>query len=173
MTERRQYGSGSVIHLRGRNLWRATLETGAAGRKRWQATSRTREGALSLLADRKTAIGFVDPPPICTRREMLADAQALGTHTRDEMNTLRRNAPAACPYCDVALNPFNEVVDHRWSIATGGSDAIDNLQVICWQCNAEKGDIDDYAYSGPRPRLFRPIPIREAMMDKIREARHA
>lgn len=73
---------------------------------------------------------------------------------------MRRAAGGVCHYCLVELNVFNGVMDHKVPVLRGGSDAADNLDYVCWQCNLEKAlrTPDEWSYSGPVPRDFRPAP---------------
>lgn len=103
-----------------------------------------------------------------TRAEMMERARALGTHTPEEWREVQR-AARQCRYCEIELNIFNQTMDHKISVAKGGSDAIDNIQAICWRCNAEKADTDHdkYVYLGPKPRPFEPLPSRQSWYNKL------
>lgn len=44
-----------------------------------------------------------------------------------------------CFYCDASLDPFNFEVDHKVSLANGGSNDEENLVACCPRCNRSKG----------------------------------
>lgn len=162
---RRRHGTGSVTHVTGKDLWRASIELPSddGKRRRWAVTNRDRDVVVGMLDAKLREMGIEpNPPERKTRAEYLRDARARGTHTRTELRALHRSTPPTCRYCGVRMNVLNQVVDHATSIARGGSDAIANLQVICWECNAEKGDTAaaDFHYHGPQPRPFRVLPSR-------------
>lgn len=173
---RRRHGTGSITHLTAKGLWRASVELPSddGKRRRWAVTSRDRDRVTALLDAKLRELGIDPAPPERkTRAEYLSDARLLGTHTPTELRELYGRTPPTCRYCDVPLGVLNQVVDHQTSIARGGSDAIENLQVICWECNAEKGDTPaaEFQYQGIRPRPFRELPSRAHMFQFIpREA---
>lgn len=109
-----------------------------------------------------------DLGPSRPRAEIMAEARARGTHTPDEWTALVREA-RTCRYCDVELNVFNGVQDHKVPVVRGGSDAIENLDYICWQCNLEKAmrTPDEWCYGGPRPRPFAPAPRRRREWERL------
>lgn len=141
-------------------MWVGSFTVSTAPRRRKTVYSRSREGLLAKIK----ALGLsVDQPAgdPYDRQSALQAARALGTHSGAEWTALCRRTPA-CRYCGVSLTYWNDAKDHRVPIARGGSDSIDNLQRICWECNLAKGALtdDEYAYKGA-PRGFRPHPARE------------
>ena len=46
-----------------------------------------------------------------------------------------------CPYCGEQLHVETVGLDHRIPRARGGSDELDNLQLVCMPCNAAKGNM--------------------------------
>lgn len=122
----------------------------------------TREALDGKIAD-AIAAGRIIPAPRAdgyTRAER--EAAAPGDHTDAEWWAKVRGLPRACPYCEVPLNVYNGVKDHRIPLARGGSNDVGNLDYVCWQCNAEKAahTPEEFAYRGPRPRPFAPMPSR-------------
>lgn len=154
------------IYQRADGLWCAafTVSTRPRRRRIIRATTRDR------LTEKIEAAGLTDrlhPEPTRPRRDHLADARAIETHTAEQWHALVRAHPKICRYCDTPLNIFNGVKDHIVSIIRGGSDGIGNLDYICWECNTAKRDRDDYTYAGPRPRPFRPIPAKRAEWERM------
>jgi 5-methylcytosine-specific restriction endonuclease McrA len=162
MATRRPPGAGSIYRRSRDGLWVAAITLSVTPRRRKVFTARTRE----LLLDRLAVAGVTidDSHPVAQGRlTAMSAARELGRHTGAEWNALVRTSPRKCPYCGVPLNLFNRTKDHKVPVARGGSDAIDNLEPICWECNASKGDRthEEFVYTGPRPRDFRPHPLRE------------
>jgi integrase len=63
---RRQYGDGALFYKGSRDLWMVRLDLGRdadGNRKRWEATSRTREGALNKLRQARTDIATLGTIP--------------------------------------------------------------------------------------------------------------
>lgn len=106
--------------------------------------------------------------PATTRTEKMRQAKARGTHTADEWHALVRATPT-CRYCGVRLNVFNRVSDHRIPVGRGGSDAIDNIDAVCWQCNLEKAlrTPEEWSYEGPTPRPFAPMPSKRREWERL------
>lgn len=77
-----------------------------------------------------------------TRSQRLAHARALGTHTEEEWQALLTICAGVCCKCK---SGEHIVKDHIRPIYRNGSDAIDNIQVLCTRCNSAKGpDETDY-----------------------------
>jgi 5-methylcytosine-specific restriction endonuclease McrA len=160
-------GAGS-IYQRKDGLWCAAIEYGRTNGKRNRKViaSKNRETVEAKLAE-LTA----NRPPVKTRAEYMADARKIATHTPTEWYAKVRALPKVCPYCKTALLVFNMVKDHIIAIEAGGSDGIDNVQPICWECNNEKSAKSDYVYTGKEPRPFSVLPIRRAEYDRIMAVR--
>jgi 5-methylcytosine-specific restriction endonuclease McrA len=105
----------------------------------------------------------------------MREARAIATHKQSEWHRKVRASPKICRYCDTPLNGFNMVKDHMIAVEVGGSDGIDNVQPICWECNMTKGKIphDQFVYQGPKPRPFRVLPIRQEEWDRGQAVRRA
>lgn len=147
-------GTGSIYLRRADNTWCASYEVPGDGgtRRRRVKTSKNRAVVEAFLEEWRAANPLPDAK---TRAENMAAARALGTHQPHELSALIRDT-THCRYCRVQISEINRVVDHIIPVSRGGSDAIDNLQVICWECNADKRDRLDYAWEGP------PRPVRQS-----------
>jgi 5-methylcytosine-specific restriction endonuclease McrA len=71
------------------------------------------------------------------RSQRLKEARARGTHTEQEWHDLVAKFDLRCVRCGCtpAGRPCK---DHIVPIYVGGSDAIDNLQPLCRECNSSK-----------------------------------
>lgn len=160
----RPKGSGSIYYLPGRDLWRAVVELPSDGRRRqWTTHGKDRDTVEAKLQAKFVEVygGLPNTEPATLRSARLRVARLNhGGHTADDRRTLLRHAPRTCKYCRVDLDYRNRVIDHVVPVAKGGRDTLDNLQVICWQCNAEKGDLDEehFSWEGAGPRPYRPLP---------------
>lgn len=170
----RKYGSGS-IYRRGRDgMWCWSIELGRVeGVRKRKVIARRELSDLRAELDRLGIDPDAQDAPPPGRSDHMESARALGRHTDAEWYALIRRSPKQCRYCDVPLHLFNTVKDHKTPVSRGGSDSIDNLEPICWECNASKGSktAEEYSYSGERPRTFRPSPKYRATYDRL-EARH-
>ena len=65
---------------------------------------------------------------------------AAGTHSYDEIRSLYEKQGRLCanPYCRVSLEAGHHE-DHIVPIAAGGSNYIENIQLLCAPCNIDKG----------------------------------
>ncbi len=73
-------------------------------------------------------------PPQVKRRERAT----LRRHYRDWYTTLAQQHGDHCQHCGVT---DDLVLDHIVSIAKGGLSLIDNLQLLCADCNTAKGKL--------------------------------
>lgn len=71
------------------------------------------------------------------RRSNMAAARKLGTHTKTQWEMLLRAVCGICPRCLEPWHCFDK--DHIVPVYMGGSDAIENIQPLCANCNARKG----------------------------------
>ena len=70
---------------------------------------------------------------------------AMGTHTPTEWNILREQYNFTCPACkkkEPFLNQYYVWLteDHIVPLTKGGSDYIENIQPLCWDCNSKKNN---------------------------------
>ena len=57
-----------------------------------------------------------------------------------------------CVYCKKKVWGRQLHIDHKQPWTRGGKTEYENLQVTCWQCNREKGDMTDKEYRRLRQR---------------------
>lgn len=72
------------------------------------------------------------------RAQRLIEARSKGTHTADEWSAVLAHFSYRCVRCGCTPEG-RPCKDHIKPIYQGGSDAIDNLQPLCRQCNTAKG----------------------------------
>jgi 5-methylcytosine-specific restriction endonuclease McrA len=60
-----------------------------------------------------------------------------GNHRRRRKQSLIRTHGAACAYCGTS---DGLTLDHKIPKSCGGSDSLDNLQLLCAACNQAKAD---------------------------------
>ena len=73
------------------------------------------------------------------RAQQMAKARSKGTHTKEEWLALLLETEFACVSCGSQCIGGAPCKDHIISVGSGGSDAIQNLQPLCRQCNTRKG----------------------------------
>ena len=162
-----KYGS---LYQRKDGMWVGSVDMGLNEQgKRYRKTVSSKDRAT---AQAKLDAITTERKPAKTRAQYLAESRLLGTHTPEEWDAKARTQKT-CRYCDTSLNIFNEVKDHMIALEVGGSDSIDNVQRICWECNMEKRTTphDEFTYKGPKPRPFSVLPIRRADYQRGLDAR--
>lgn len=157
---------GGSIYQRGDGLWCVAIEVGIVDgkRKRKVITSKDRDKVVAKLAELA-----VSKPPKKSRAEYLREARQIATHTPTQWYAKLRTLPDLCRYCDTQLNHFNMVKDHMIALEAGGSDGIDNVQPLCWECNIDKRTTphDVYVYTGVKPRPFSVFPKRRPEYERV------
>lgn len=78
---------------------------------------------------------------VLIRKGRLQSARKKGTHTKKQWISLLEEFDYRCLRC--GCQPLGgPTKDHIIPISGGGSDSIDNLQPLCFQCNSSGGGLD-------------------------------
>jgi ATP adenylyltransferase len=83
---------------------------------------------------------------------------ALGDLSGTVRYEVLKRAGFRCELCGVVADEVALEVDHIIPRKHGGKDAIENLQALCWKCNANKGDRDATDFRAVRAAMD----VREA-----------
>lgn len=81
-----------------------------------------------------------------SRRRRARKKGAVGDHTQSDIFKLLQNQKNRCAYCKKSVKKAYEV-DHIIPLAKGGSNAPDNLQILCVSCNRKKSVKDPIAWA--------------------------
>lgn len=159
---------GGTVYQRKDGMWVAAVELGVIDGKRKRKVITSKDRAVVEDKLRELTGGILRTVTI-SRAELMRAAKAKATHTPTEWHAKVRNSPKVCRYCETGLNPFNMVKDHMIAVERGGSDGIDNVQPICWECNGEKRTTphDEFVYKGEKPRPFRVLPVRRPEYERV------
>lgn len=76
------------------------------------------------------------------------------TLTEAEVQTLI-DTSSQCRYCGDYLTRHNRELDHITPVAKGGNSTLDNVQIICKNCNKAKGHSDEPTFLSWIARLVR------------------
>lgn len=79
--------------------------------------------------------------------------RAIGKHTAKEIAQLYEKQRGRCAYCSSKLGAKYHR-DHILSLNKGGSNRIDNIQLLCATCNCSKKDADPFEYARRIGRLL-------------------
>jgi len=88
-----------------------------------------------------------------THRRLALRRKAEGSHTAEDIASIRRLQKNRCAYCGQKL-PKNFHVDHIVALARGGSNSRRNLQITCPQCNSRKSAKDPIGFAQLLGRLL-------------------
>ncbi len=62
--------------------------------------------------------------------------------SRSELvNLLFQKKGNRCPICGNLISPDSCTIDHIYPKSLGGGDEIENLQLLCAECNSFKGNV--------------------------------
>lgn len=66
--------------------------------------------------------------------------------TGEELQALWEKQEHRCAYCGIPLNVLITAYDHKLPLSRGGAHCIDNLQLLCHNCNVSKFTMTDDEY---------------------------
>lgn len=70
--------------------------------------------------------------------------------SEDQRIEIERDQRGRCAWCGAVLTSHSHpCVDHKFPIAFGGEDSIDNFQILCSKCNGGKGDLIHWVMGAP------------------------
>jgi len=75
------------------------------------------------------------------RKRRAKKRKANGSHTPEDILNLLVLQNTKCKYCEVQLNTEGKMkyhIDHRMPLVLGGSNNVENLQILCPRCNLTK-----------------------------------
>jgi uncharacterized protein YdaU (DUF1376 family) len=151
---------GAKFEQTERGLVNARLEQ---HRQRAFEISEKRAGAAKAGADARWGADRDSPK---SRSERLAEARRKGTHTKEEWTALQKVCGDRCVICGAhkrTLHGGGLCKDHIEPIYRGGSDAIENIQPVCRQCNTSKGPASqDYRPDDWQERMRAALTKRDA-----------
>lgn len=52
-----------------------------------------------------------------------------------------------CVYCKELINHDNASLDHKMPLSRGGKDELNNLHIVCANCNLAKGSLIDWEFA--------------------------
>ena len=78
---------------------------------------------------------------------------ASGKHTREQILELREKQKNKCAVCRADAS-VSYHVDHIVPLASGGSNDISNIQILCPSCNTSKGAKDPVVFMHSRGFLL-------------------
>lgn len=77
-------------------------------------------------------------------RRAAAKWGAEGTFTSDQLTEMLSKQDGRCPYCFKGLDKWSP--DHMLPMSRGGSNWIENIQIICSPCNDDKNNLTHGEY---------------------------
>jgi 5-methylcytosine-specific restriction endonuclease McrA len=78
---------------------------------------------------------------------------AVGKHTQKQVNALEVKQRGACVNCLVSFKKTGYHVDHIIPLVAGGGNMIENIQLLCPECNRKKSAKDPIIFARENGRL--------------------
>jgi len=110
------------------------------------------------MAEHTRAYALENPKNVRERAETRRSREVAAGPccSASDITHLRNIQNDRCAYCDADLHSHGHI-DHMTPVANGGSNAIENLALACYQCNTEKHAKTAHEYFGWRSRLGLPV----------------
>jgi 5-methylcytosine-specific restriction endonuclease McrA len=83
---------------------------------------------------------------LASARRTALKRSAGGTHTASQIRALWEKQKYKCPYCKVSIRKKYHI-DHVIALAIGGTNGIDNIQLLCPTCNMRKHTKDHFTFA--------------------------
>ena len=80
------------------------------------------------------------------RRTLANSPEKLERITGEQLRDLFEQQNHKCVYCKIELTPLILAVDHKIPKSRGGSHTLDNVQLVCHNCNISKYTMTDEEY---------------------------
>lgn len=106
-------------------------------RKNWEAKNHEKVKERN----KNKWIKYADNVRTNTRNRKARLRNSIGTHTASDIRKLKKLQKNQCAICKTSINAGFHV-DHVFPIARGGTNDINNLQILCETCNTSKGAKD-------------------------------
>lgn len=65
-------------------------------------------------------------------------AGVISTLTADEWQCILDASEGQCDYCGSMVGVDNLTIEHMTPLVRGGSNTVDNVAAVCWDCNVRK-----------------------------------
>lgn len=117
----------------------------AAYYKDWRSENVERKAEYDAEWKRNHPERMKDRRRVENAKRRARTVNAGGSYTADEWEALKHKYGCKCLLCGRAEPEVKITPDHVIPLASGGSNTIDNIQPLCWSCNARKQNrIADY-----------------------------
>ncbi len=103
-------------------------------RKTWRLKNRDAEKKRSAERDRLNP----ESRRVRDRNRRARKKSAIGRHTAGDIKNLFASQKGKCASCRVSISFDEKHVDHIMPLAKGGSNYLNNLQILCSSCNLRK-----------------------------------
>lgn len=76
------------------------------------------------------------------------------TYNDWQKNAVYARYGGLCAICGCPVSKKKMTIDHKYPISLGGTNAIDNLQLVCWACNQAKSNMTMDEFFDKMARIF-------------------